>query len=316
MPRAVSIHIGVNVPSRRGDLRPGLEDSETAAWRMAELAHQAKYDSMLVLRGATATVGAVKGALENAADLLESGDLLLVTYSGHGNQVVDVSGDEPSGLDQAWSLYDDDLLDDDLFKGWRQFRPGVRIVVVSESCYSGGMERGEEDDEPLDAYPSSPMGRRPRGEPDWVQEELTRIKTASAKPLSGSDEISASVLILSASKDNEPSQGALFTKCLLEIWDQGRFDGDYNQLREKLKKEVQRGNPFQEPLILRLGAAEPDLALDPAFRRTRHKAGASPASAPPAPPQNGGSPRRDAYADEADLFEDAPYPPPGRRYRG
>jgi metacaspase-1 len=92
MSHAVSIHIGVNDPRSANAFaeRARLPDSEAAAWRMAELARQAGYDSMLVLRGKTATVAAVNAALWNVSQLLAGGGTLLVTFSGHGGKIRDL----------------------------------------------------------------------------------------------------------------------------------------------------------------------------------------------------------------------------------
>jgi hypothetical protein len=265
MPRAVSIHIGVNEPQRRGDLRPPLKDSEADAWRMAELAHQAGYDSMLVLRGSMATLATVHAALLSAAQTLEGGDTLLVTYSGHGHQVPDTDFDERTGLDQTWSLYDDELLDDDLNRSWRLFRRGVRIVVVSESCYSGGMDRG--DDEELVLVPRRRRRRAFRGEPDWAQVEVDRARATCVVPRSDDDGIKATVLILTASGANEKSQGAVYTECLLNIWDGGRFTDSYCKLHSRVRQAVQNKNPLQEPHILMVGTPDVGFADQPAFRR-------------------------------------------------
>ena len=139
MRRAVSIHIGVNQPGGRACTRTVLQHSEDAAWKMAVLASQAGYESLQVLRGRAATRRAVHDALAGAAGQLEAGDNLLVTFSGHGAQ------DRVQGVNEArdewWCLYDADLLDDKLAGYWRLFDPGVRIVVISESCFAGGMNR-------------------------------------------------------------------------------------------------------------------------------------------------------------------------------
>jgi metacaspase-1 len=139
MHRAVSIHIGVNEPGGLHCEHPVLKHSEEAAWRMAVLASQAGYESLQVLRGRAATRLAVHEALTFAAGLLEKDDNLLVTFSGHGGH-AEVPGDNEK-QDESWCLFNGDIVDDKLAGYWRLFEPGVRIVVVSESCYSGGIHR-------------------------------------------------------------------------------------------------------------------------------------------------------------------------------
>jgi hypothetical protein len=80
----------------------------------------------------------VRKKLVCLADRLKSGDLLVVSFSGHGGQVPDMNGDEEDDdLDETWCLYDGELLDDELFEFWMKFQPGVRILVFSDSCHSG-----------------------------------------------------------------------------------------------------------------------------------------------------------------------------------
>lgn len=84
-----------------------------------------------------ATADAVIEAISDAANTLRSGDMLFLTYSGHGSQVSDVDGDEADGLDETWCLYDRMLIDDELSQLWSRFEAGVRILMLSDSCHSG-----------------------------------------------------------------------------------------------------------------------------------------------------------------------------------
>ncbi len=45
-------------------------------------------------------------ALRSASGKLARGDLFMLTFSGHGGQVPDVSGEEADKLDETWCLYD------------------------------------------------------------------------------------------------------------------------------------------------------------------------------------------------------------------
>jgi hypothetical protein len=260
MSRAVSIHIGVDNPGGPGDPRTLLQECESAAWRMAELAYQAGYDSMLVLRGATATLSAVQAALFNASQLLEKDDLLLVSYSGHGSQKRNLLANERDKTDEAWSLHDGELVDDTLAGWWRQFRPGVRIVMVSESCYSGGMDRGD-DDVPAPAH----WRRRRRMRSYRDADEAIAPCIVSSQQCA---EIRATVLILAASRDYQESEEKLFTDCLLEVWNRGAFAGDYCELFGKVKQKVMDRKPEQRPQILMLGTPDREFPRQPAFRRT------------------------------------------------
>jgi hypothetical protein len=71
--------------------------------------------------------------------MLYPGDLFLISYSGHGSQVPDPS--EPDQRSETWVLWNRQLIDDELYALWGRFRPGVRILLISDSCHSGTVSR-------------------------------------------------------------------------------------------------------------------------------------------------------------------------------
>jgi hypothetical protein len=86
------------------------------------------------LKTKQATREAVLDKLGELAGKLKSGDLLVVSYSGHGGYLPDQNGDESDGKDETWCLYNGEMLDDELYGAWMKFEPGVRILVFSDSC--------------------------------------------------------------------------------------------------------------------------------------------------------------------------------------
>jgi hypothetical protein len=274
MPRAVSIHIGVNDPRDHHVL---LRHSEDGAWGMAGLASQAGYDSILVLRGPAATRAAVHEALAGAAGTLACGDTLLVSFSGHGGQVMDRDMDERHGSDESWCLYDGELLDDKLAGYWRLFDSGIRIVVVSESCYSGGMNRTGDKHAAYAAGEAAPRvmrgglvmrsGLRTPGLVTAAAAEA--VASCIAEPPRDCFEIRASVLMLTASTEQQPAEEGLFTRCLLDVWAGGDFRGSYCRFYEEVKRRVMTARSGQEPQILMLGAPDPAFPLEPAFHLDR-----------------------------------------------
>jgi hypothetical protein len=266
VPRAVSIHIGVNEPQDCLGLPP-LKCSEASAFRMAELADQAGFDQLLVLRGSEATHQAVDDALAGASRTLRGGDTLFVSFSGHGTLVRDRDGDERDGWDEAWCLHDGTLLDDKLAGFWRLFEAGVRIVVVAESCFGGGTMR---DGDALCAHPPAPAPARVmrsgpvfRGGAEPEQGAAPCI----ADPPRNADGIQASILLLAACAENLKAGDGLYTQKLLEVWSGGDFAGSYCKLHAEVSRRVTRARVCQVPQILMLGA--PDLAfpLETAFHR-------------------------------------------------
>ena len=121
-----------------------LGGCENDAATMEMIAKKRNYSTTKLLTK-DATLGNVRSAIEKIAQELEPGDSFLLTYAGHGSQVKDEGGDEDDQLDETWCLYDGQLIDDELRRFWTQFKDGVTIWMVSDSCHSGSMLRAADD---------------------------------------------------------------------------------------------------------------------------------------------------------------------------
>ena len=138
MARGISLHIGMNAvdpngyplrPTRAGrkyavlseDYHPVRFDCDfTIGWvgplrsceldadNMYELAKSQNFVAK-TLKTKKATTKNVIKEIRRAAKKLVSGDTFLLSYSGHGAQVEDLSGDEADGQDETWCLYDHSL---------------------------------------------------------------------------------------------------------------------------------------------------------------------------------------------------------------
>jgi hypothetical protein len=88
-----------------------------------------------------ATAYNILAVLESMIAAAEPGDHLVFTYSGHGTSVMDKSGDEPDGYDEALYVYDRTLLDDELRAVIAKLPQRVHLTVVADSCFSGTVTR-------------------------------------------------------------------------------------------------------------------------------------------------------------------------------
>jgi hypothetical protein len=137
-PQGHALAIGLNRvdPAHYGGWDGQLWGCEPDAKDMRKIAADQGFQSTTLLTE-QATRRQVLDKLADLAGKLKSGDLLVVSYSGHGGQVPDTNGDESDGLDETWCLYDGQLIDDELYGAWKQFKEGVRILVFCDSCHSG-----------------------------------------------------------------------------------------------------------------------------------------------------------------------------------
>lgn len=265
MERGISIHIGVNVPAAMADYP--LSRSEDAAWCMANLARQAGYNAIHVLRGPEATREAVSALMAATARVLGPGDTLFVSFSGHGSKVED-RDDDDRGFDETWCLYDDNLLDDELVGYWRLMPEGVRVVVVVEACYSGG--NGRDAPPPLDEwFTIEPDAQVYRGASRGVE---PTAKAGAPRLVQASEDacgIRASVLMLTATEEDQEAREGLYTGHLLKLWDGGSFRQSFRELNERLCEGLRLDGFKQEPQIMLLGARDSTFAEEVAFHLDR-----------------------------------------------
>lgn len=111
-----------------------------------------------------ATHAGISNAIAHLTSKAQKGDVVYIHFSGHGQQVVDVDGDEDDGKDEAWIPYDaravyqenvyegeNHILDDELFAWFSKIKEKIgkegNLVVVADACHSGDGSRGDEDGE-------------------------------------------------------------------------------------------------------------------------------------------------------------------------
>lgn len=262
--RGRSLHIGLNFldPRRYGGWDGELEACEFDARDMEALARDRGFRASALLTR-QATRARVLAGVAAAAKTLRPGDLFLLTYSGHGAQVPDVSNEEDDGMDETWCLWDGELIDDEIYRALAAFRAGVRVVVLSDSCHSGTVVRAPR-----------PRGRQPRGRPRALPQMaarrayLARQRFYDRIPRGASPaDIAAAVLLISGCQDHQlsmdgPDNGA-FTGALLEVWDGGRFEGSYADLHAAIRKQLPR---TQSPNLMLMGTAAPALRREQPFQ--------------------------------------------------
>lgn len=118
-----------------------------------------KEDNIASLINSSATKSNIMSALNELRSRAEQGDVVYIHFSGHGQQVTDLDGDEPDHYDEAWIPYDalkkyeagvyeggNHILDDELnlyLNGLRsKVGPRGKIVLVADACHSGSGSRG------------------------------------------------------------------------------------------------------------------------------------------------------------------------------
>lgn len=275
MPRGLSLHIGVNVvdPNHYGGWDGRLNACEADAKDMKAIADACGYQAKILLTQ-NAKRQPLVDFLRSAAQQLQSGDIFLLTYSGHGGQLPDLNDDEDDSVDETWCLYDGQMVDDELNALYRSFRAGVRGFVLSDSCHSGTMLKNTyysaaaaaglgggvaREFSPVSgstAYKFMPddVARRTYDQNKKFYDEI--LGSPGSKEAKA--EAAASVRLISGCQDNQysmdgPFNGA-FTSALLKVWRQGQFDGDYHDFHIAIQNRLP---PSQSPNHFKIGPSLP-----------------------------------------------------------
>lgn len=256
--RALSLHIGLNEVSAAayGGWTGPLAACEFDANDMAAIARSQGMKSTVLL-GKKGTRSNTLAAIRGAAKALRAGDLFFLTYSGHGGQVPDVTGDEADKQDETWCLYDGQLIDDELYVELSRFAAGTRILVMSDSCHSGSVTRAR-----LPSTGAAPGAVRSKMMPievgrrvydqhkafyDKLQEDIAKSvgKVEVADPDAVLSNLSVTsgrvnaivrkfkpaVILISGCQDNQTSldgdHNGAFTAQALQVWNHGAYRGGY-----------------------------------------------------------------------------------------
>ena len=248
MARGIALLVGltsVDPAAYHGwDGKVGCEGSERDVGNMVKVVSSAGKYEIKTLMTQQATASAILTGIESVADTLKPGDMFAFYYSGHGGRKPDINGDEPDKYDDTLVAYDREIIDDELAKLWLEFAPGVRIVMLSDSCNSGTNE----------GYIIKVLGAKP---PKPPIQELMPISFAGK--VSG---MNAQLIHFGACRDGQASAGyplgGAFTLALNEIWNNGRFSGTYREFYEVIKKRLKKAGELQVPQFNKYGNVQPD----------------------------------------------------------
>ena len=116
-------------------------------------------NNITTLIDAQATKKGILTALEALEKKIKKDDIVVIHYSGHGQQVFDDNGDEVDGLDESLVPYDafvkythayhgeNHFRDDELARIITNFRNKLgtngQLLIILDSCHSGSATRGQ-----------------------------------------------------------------------------------------------------------------------------------------------------------------------------
>lgn len=154
--RALAIGIG-----QYQDPAWGRINADKDLYYIGKILDMYDFEDVTYLKNEEAVKDAIVKEFDNLIRRSGPGDIVYIHFSGHGQLVTDMDGDDKEdGLDESWIPYDayfqpcemDDgskhLLDDEvnalLARLRRKVGVGGHIMVVVDACHSGGSSRGTE----------------------------------------------------------------------------------------------------------------------------------------------------------------------------
>ena len=138
-------------------------DNDIALVRDILFANGFSDNNIYELRNAEATASAIRQGFDNLITLVQKGDIIYIHFSGHGQQVTDLNGDEEDGWDEAWIPFDaqktyfegiyegqNHILDDDINKlFWKWTKEHLPLDAKVNSIFTKYyiLAKSLEDDE-------------------------------------------------------------------------------------------------------------------------------------------------------------------------
>lgn len=153
----------------------GLGQQEDPSWRVihgdkdvpyvTEMLKGCGYRQITTLVNKQATKANIVREMHRLAKVSKPGDIIYIHFSGHGQQMTDINGDETDDWDECWIPYDaylrncakdrggKHLTDDENYDLLLSIRKSIgksgKMLVVVDACHSGnstkGIESGGED---------------------------------------------------------------------------------------------------------------------------------------------------------------------------
>ena len=215
--------------------------------------------NLSILINEEATKAGIIKAIENLKSKIKPGDIVVIHYSGHGQQIFDDNGDEIDGKDEsivpydAWVRYtfnykgENHLRDDELGNIIANFRNALgnkgQLLLILDSCHSGSTTRGRK----------ARGGEATFAPDDWKALENDKTKGSAMVERTKVNTNAAPFVLISGASANELNYeyegfGSLsyaFSKAMNELGS----NFTYRQLFSKIATNMNVISPKQTPTI-------------------------------------------------------------------
>ena len=215
-----------------------------------------------VLKNEEATKAGIVKAIKDLTASCKKGDVVILHFSSHGQQIEDDNGDEVDGYDEAIVPYGappsykdgydfsqhlrDDELESLLFDLRLKIGPTGDVIVFADACHSGTVSRGEEI-----SRGGMPAMQRPNYTPTKGVGESVVFQTSSSEKVDMSQ--MAPIVVISGAQASEVNYehngaGSLSTAISRSV-DKVNSSMTYRGFFAQIVKEMSILAPSQKPII-------------------------------------------------------------------
>ena len=143
--RRRALVIGINYVGQTGELKACHNDARNVYSYLKEAQGFAESEMLLLIddgKHAEPTKRNIQDGFVRLTQYSQPGDVVFVSFSGHGGQTVDLDGDEDDGMDETiipldfrkhGQIVDDEILDTFV----KPMKKGVTVTVLMDCCHSG-----------------------------------------------------------------------------------------------------------------------------------------------------------------------------------
>ncbi len=262
--KALLVAIG-NYPKESGFRKiSSLNDIDILKSTLVSLGMEDK--NIVVLVDSQATKLKIKATIEKIIqELIKAGDIFYFHFSGHGQQVQDLNGDEIDGYDESIVPYDarseyvegvyegqNHIIDDELGilldKIRKKLGPTGHLVTCIDACHSGTSTRNIGISRGVDVALASPeflkkKGSKPKELSQMESRPADESKMASMVSFFASMANQLNYEILAEDGQNYGALSYAFSKSIREI----SSGSSYQQLFDRIKIHIQAYNSSQIP---------------------------------------------------------------------
>jgi len=237
-----SLHIGLNETSLISN--SSLNSPEANSRFYKKIAEENDFEAIELL-GENATSIKLLNTLRAISQKITPDDIFFVTYCGHGFTINDISGEENVGYDQIAVLYDRYFIDDELKNCWSWFPENSKVVLVTDCCYGGTLNKKSV----TTTYSISKSF-------SLYLKDVSPYLNSFQLHFKEFKEANISMNHISSSQDRNVAKDSLvkdqlspFTEAFEKVYNEGSFIGTFSDFFEEVKSEVEKTLPYNPPFI-------------------------------------------------------------------